>query len=190
MNMPSTVGYGFMLDVRAMDPLLPEIRAARNCGLNLFYCHRPPHHLRKGLVNVVGLAIKAYAKAVNHGKAWMLIDPGVKLPRAFRYPREIEVATAVAWPDGNVWVRIGILEGSSTSRQKAFARSTGFAFQVEAKNLTPVQKEQGASLAIALVAVAFGKPLPPYPPLDGKGRSARDLAREAGGFDIFLRHWR
>jgi hypothetical protein len=69
-------------------------------------------------------------------------------------------------------------------------RATGLNLNVDGKRLTVVQKQQAITVAIALVAVAFQKPLPPYPPVDHEGGSAHDVAREAGGFDAFLQHWR
>lgn len=185
----SVISYGSILDFGAQNPLLPESRAARGLGLNLFYCYRPPHTLRKGRLNIVALATQVYAEAVSRGTPHLFIEAGERVPAAFRYAREIEVGTVIAWPNGDVWARTGILESRGTSMQKAFVCSTGLDLPVADRRVKPVRRGQAIAVTIALVAIAFGKPLPPYPCLDSQGRSARDLAKEAGGLDVYVLNW-
>ena len=190
MNQASVISYGSILDLAAQNPLLPEVRAARGLGLNLLYCYRPPHTLRKGRLNIVALATHVYAEAVRHRTPRLFIETGDRVPAAFKYAREIEVGTVIAWPSGAVWARTGILESRSTSMQKAFVCSTGLDLPAADRRVTPVRRDQAIAVTIALVATAVGMPFPPYPRLDSRGRSARDLAHEAGGLDVYLLNWR
>jgi len=184
------IGYGALLDVYATSGHQAEVAAARREGLNLFYLYRPQNQLRKGRLDIVRLAKEAHAKANRSGQPWLLINPGDKLPLKFRYSREVEAAVVVAWPDGSVWVRVAIPDGRSTSNQKAFVRATGLNLRVDDRRLAPIRKRQAMAVAITLVAAAFGKPFPPYPPHDSRGRSAHELARGAGGLDVFLQNWK
>ena len=190
MNQPSVISYGSILDLGAQNPHLPEKRTAHAIGLNLFYFYRPPHTLRKGRLNIVALATKVHAEAVSHGTPRLFIESGERVPAVFRYAREIEVGSVIAWPNGDVWARIGILESRSTSMQKAFVCSTGLDLPVADRRVTSVRHDQAIAVTIALVAMAHGKPLPPYPRFDSQGRSARDLARVSGGLDVYLMNWR
>lgn len=190
MNTPVIFSYGFLLDIPAMNGSQPEVGTVGRLGLNLFYFYRPPNSLRRGRVNISLLAKDAYAEAAKRGEPWLVIDPGEQVPLKFRFAREIEVATVVAWPDGDVWARIGLSESRSTAVHKAFVRSSGLDLPVADQRLSSVRQLQATALAIALIAIAFEKPLPPYPPIDQNGRSVRDMAREAGGFDALLHRWK
>lgn len=190
MNTPVIFGYGSLLDIPAMNGSQPEIGSARRQGLNLFYFYRPPNSLRRGRINISMLAKQAYAEAVKRGEPFLVVDPGEQVPLKFRFAREIEVATVVAWPDGDVWARIGLSESRSTAVHKAFVRSSGLELPVADKRLSPLRQRQATALAIALIAIVFAKPLPPYPPIDQNGRSARDMAHEAGGLDALLHSWK
>lgn len=189
-NTQPTISYGQVLDQFATDALRPEVKALSGLGLNLVYCYRPPNLLRRGRANIVALALEAHVKAVELRKPWLLVYSGDPAPLKFRFPRSIEVATVVAWPDSRVWARTGILESRTTSEQQAFVCSTGLKLPIADKRVSPVRRLQARELAIAVVAVSCGMPLPTYPGIcDGRGRTTHDMARQIGVAGL-LRNWR
>jgi hypothetical protein len=164
--------FGAVQDRHATDPNRPEVKAACKCGLDLFYFYRPPHHLKKGRVNIVALAEKAHREAKATCKPVLLVYAGDKTPGCFKYPRETEVATVIAWPDARVWARIGILESRRTSEQKAFVCSTGLNLPVFDDRCTPARKLQARGVAIAPLGASEPQRTGPRPGFGFGRRSA------------------
>jgi hypothetical protein len=183
------ISFGMLLDHYAADTNRPEVRTARSLGLRLFYFFRPHNKLQRGRIDIIDCAKQADAKAVTTGKPAMLVFAGDKTPAKFVYPREIEVATVIAWPDGSIWARIGVLVSRSTSEQKAFVCSTGLHLPVSGKQFTRLRIEQGRAVAIATVATIYQMPLPDYPlGSDRRKITAHDVAEKAG-LAVYLQHW-
>jgi hypothetical protein len=184
-------GYGTILDAQATDSSRPEFAAARRAGLVLRYYLCPHRQLRAATVSVVSLAMRAHRHAVASQQPELLIDGGDKAPMKFRYSRETEVATVVAWPSGDIFAAKGTIDSRRTTDQLAFLCSTHLAgLPVADRRSPPARRRQAVAVAIATISVALGLPLPPYPyHSDRPGHTAHQMAANAG-LGYLLRNWR
>lgn len=177
------------MDAHATDRSNLAFKLIASRGLNLVYYRRPLRHLRAGSLNIVPVAVDVHKQALAAGPPILFVHAGDQVPLKFRYPREIEVGTLIAWPDGRVWAAKGTIEGRRTTEQLAFLFSTGMNLPVADKRVSHERRQQAIAVAIAVVAVACGLPLPPCPSFrDRQGRTARSLAAESG-LARFLHSW-
>lgn len=178
------------MDAYARDRSRLETKMLGHCDLDLVYYKCPTRHLRAGCLSITRLAVEAHRGAAVSRQPTLLVHAGDRTRMNSKFPRETEVATLVAWPDGRVWCAKGIVGSRRVTEQMAFECSTGLDLPVADQRVSTARRQQAVAVAIAVVAATCGLPLPPDPGIvDGKGRTARVLAREKG-LDRFLDSWK